>query len=72
MAQLAALSGTQADEYLNARPKYPTLWYKVLAVRTSDHKVAWDVGTGNGQAAVGICFLLIYNNNSIISFFHVI
>lgn len=59
MAQLAALSGKQADEYLNARPKYPTLWYKVLASRTSDHKVAWDVGTGNGQAAIGVCFLFV-------------
>jgi hypothetical protein len=57
MAQLAALSGKQADEYLNARPKYPTIWYKVLAGRTSNHKVAWDVGTGNGQAAIGVCFL---------------
>ncbi|KAG7561637.1 S-adenosyl-L-methionine-dependent methyltransferase [Arabidopsis thaliana x Arabidopsis arenosa] len=54
MAQLAALSGKQADEYLNARPKYPTIWYKVLAGRTSNHKVAWDVGTGNGQAAIGV------------------
>ncbi|CAN8267899.1 unnamed protein product [Cochlearia groenlandica] len=54
MAQMAALTETQANMYLNARPKYPTIWYKVLSGRTSDHKVAWDVGTGNGQAAIGV------------------
>lgn len=57
MAQMATLTGKQANEYLNARPTYPTIWYKVLAGRTSNHKVAWDVGTGNGQAALGVCYL---------------
>ncbi|VVB06478.1 unnamed protein product [Arabis nemorensis] len=51
---MAALTEMQAKEYLNARPKYPTEWYRVLAGRTTDHKVAWDVGTGNGQAAIGV------------------
>lgn len=60
MAQMAALTDMQAKEYLNARPKYPTQWYRVLAGRTTDHKVAWDVGTGNGQAAIGVCFIFIY------------
>lgn len=57
MAQMATLTAKQANEYLNARPKYPTIWYKVLAGRTSNHKVAWDVGTGNGQAALGVSYL---------------
>ncbi|WZZ18082.1 hypothetical protein YC2023_111171 [Brassica napus] len=54
MAQMVTLTEKQANEYLNARPTYPTIWYKVLAGRTSNHKVAWDVGTGNGQAALGV------------------
>ncbi|ESQ43960.1 hypothetical protein EUTSA_v10006178mg [Eutrema salsugineum] len=54
MAQMAALTKHQANDYLNARPKYPTVWYTVLAGQTSDHKMAWDVGTGNGQAAIGV------------------
>ena len=57
MAQMATLTEKQANEYLNARPTYPTIWYKVLAGRTSNHKVAWDVGTGNGQAALGVHYL---------------
>ncbi|WZZ17456.1 hypothetical protein YC2023_110545 [Brassica napus] len=51
---MAALSEKDASAYLDARPRYPTDWYKKIAERTQDHKFAWDVGTGNGQAAIGL------------------
>ncbi|KAK4567047.1 hypothetical protein RGQ29_003045 [Quercus rubra] len=44
----------QADFYVNGRPTYPTEWYSMLAALTPHHSLAWDVGTGNGQAAIGI------------------
>ncbi|XXG60727.1 hypothetical protein AAC387_Pa04g2564 [Persea americana] len=43
-----------ADLYRDARPTYPSDWYLMLAARTPCHSLAWDVGTGNGQAAIGI------------------
>lgn len=60
---MAALSEKEAEAYLDARPRYPVDWYKKIAARTQDHKSAWDVGTGNGQAAIGVikissCFYL--------------
>ncbi|KAJ4904847.1 S-adenosyl-L-methionine-dependent methyltransferases superfamily protein [Raphanus sativus] len=51
---MAALSEKEAEAYLDARPRYPVDWYKKIAARTQDHKSAWDVGTGNGQAAIGL------------------
>ena len=44
----------QADFYVNGRPTYPTEWYSMLAALTPHHSLAWDVGTGNGQAAIGV------------------
>uniref|UniRef100_A0A7N2MRE8 Uncharacterized protein n=1 Tax=Quercus lobata TaxID=97700 RepID=A0A7N2MRE8_QUELO len=44
----------QAGFYADARPTYPTEWYSMLAALTPHHSLAWDVGTGNGQAAIGI------------------
>lgn len=55
---MAALSEKDAAAYLDARPRYPIDWYKKIAARTQDHKFAWDVGTGNGQAAIGVNFLI--------------
>ncbi|KAL1192999.1 hypothetical protein V5N11_009413 [Cardamine amara subsp. amara] len=51
---MSILSEKLADAYLNARPKYPIDWFTKLAARTGQHKLAWDVGTGNGQAATGL------------------
>lgn len=51
---MAALSEKEAEAYLDARPRYPIDWFKKIAARTQDHKFAWDVGTGNGQAAIGL------------------
>ena len=43
-----------AQTYAQYRPKYPEEIYAYLAALTSKHSLAWDCGTGNGQAAVGL------------------
>ncbi|GAY64925.1 hypothetical protein CUMW_237310 [Citrus unshiu] len=50
---MARLFNKQAKLYLDARPTYPREWYSMLASLTTHHLLAWDVGTGNGQAALG-------------------
>jgi ubiquinone/menaquinone biosynthesis C-methylase UbiE len=44
----------QSDIYLKYRPHYPIELYAYLASLTNEHSLAWDCGTGNGQAAVGL------------------
>ncbi|CAK7354788.1 unnamed protein product [Dovyalis caffra] len=56
---LEGLFDKQADLYLDGRPTYPTQWYSMLADHTLHHSLAWDVGTGNGQAALGALVDLI-------------
>ncbi|XP_048335700.2 uncharacterized protein LOC125423904 [Ziziphus jujuba] len=51
---MAGLFEKQAEDYLNARPTYPKEWYSKLAALTHHRNLAWDVGTGNGQAALGV------------------
>ncbi|KAF5745109.1 methyltransferase [Tripterygium wilfordii] len=51
---MAGLFDKQADLYLDGRPTYPSEWYSMLAARTPRHSLAWDAGTGNGQAAIGL------------------
>ncbi|KAH7861890.1 hypothetical protein Vadar_032244 [Vaccinium darrowii] len=51
---MAGLFDKQAETYLDARPHYPAEWYSMLADRTTLHSLAWDVATGNGQAAIGV------------------
>lgn len=51
---MAGLFDKQADLYLDARPNYPSSWYSLLSDRTTLHSLAWDVGTGNGQAALAL------------------
>ncbi len=43
-----------ATAYAEARPRYPVALFAWLATLTPSHDVAWDCGTGNGQAAVGL------------------
>lgn len=43
-----------ADAYSRARPGYPATLFAWLASQTDGHALAWDCGTGNGQAAGGI------------------
>ena len=44
----------QANDYARYRPLYPAALYDYLASLTPEHDRAWDVGTGNGQAAIGL------------------
>ncbi len=44
----------QAELYARYRPLYPEQLYNYLSSLCSQHKLAWDCGTGNGQAALGI------------------
>jgi SAM-dependent methyltransferase len=40
--------------YLKYRPHYPPELFEYLQTLTEGHELAWDCGTGNGQAAVGL------------------
>ncbi len=42
----------QAPDYARYRPNYPEALFSWLADRSPGHALAWDVGCGNGQAAV--------------------
>ncbi len=44
----------QAREYARSRPQYPTGLFKWLSSLVENHEQAWDVATGNGQAAVAL------------------
>ncbi len=46
------LFSSDSKLYASARPSYPDALVSFLLSKTSDYKVAWDVGTGNGQLAV--------------------
>lgn len=43
-----------AAAYADARPHYPGALFEWLAALTAGHDLAWDCGTGNGQAALGL------------------
>jgi ubiquinone/menaquinone biosynthesis C-methylase UbiE len=43
-----------ASAYADARPHYPDTLFAWLATFTANHDTAWDCGTGNGQAALGL------------------
>lgn len=44
----------RAAEYARFRPRYPVELFDFLASLTPRRELAWDCGTGNGQAAVGL------------------
>lgn len=44
----------QAKEYARRRPGYPAAMFDYLASLTSSKELAWDCGTGNGQAALAL------------------
>ena len=44
----------QADTYARYRPRYPDALFAYLASVAPAHDRAWDCGTGNGQAALGL------------------
>jgi ubiquinone/menaquinone biosynthesis C-methylase UbiE len=43
-----------ADEYSRFRPVHPTELFEYLNRVVPDHELAWDCGTGNGQAALAL------------------
>lgn len=44
----------RAESYARARPTYPDRLFVELAKRAPGHELAWDSGTGSGQAAIGL------------------
>ena len=45
---------TTAASYADYRPSYPRELFEWLASVAPDRRVAWDCGTGSGQAALGL------------------
>jgi len=43
-----------ADDYARYRPNYPAALFEFLAQSVPERELAWDAGTGNGQAALGL------------------
>lgn len=43
-----------AENYRRYRPDYPDQLFHYLAMLSDNHENAWDVATGNGQAAIGL------------------
>ncbi|KAL0346180.1 UNVERIFIED_CONTAM: putative methyltransferase DDB [Sesamum radiatum] len=48
---MAQLFIKQAEQYSKGRPSYPQELFNFIAAKTPSHDLAWDVGTGSGQAA---------------------
>ena len=48
------LFSLQASDYAKYRPHYPPALFDFLATLTPRRDLAWDCGTGNGQAAVAL------------------
>ncbi|HYG65995.1 MAG TPA: SAM-dependent methyltransferase, partial [Thermoanaerobaculia bacterium] len=46
-------SGHAAD-YASFRPGYPAVLFERVAALPRHRRLAWDCGTGSGQAAVGL------------------
>jgi ubiquinone/menaquinone biosynthesis C-methylase UbiE len=43
-----------ANIYLRYRPTYPKELFEYLKSLTTEHTLAWDCGTGNGQSAINL------------------
>ncbi len=43
-----------SETYVRHRPTYPNELYSYLASIVPHRRLAWDCGTGNGQAALGL------------------
>ncbi|KAF8398271.1 hypothetical protein HHK36_017198 [Tetracentron sinense] len=57
---MTELFNKQAKQYTESRPSYPFDLFQFIASKTPVHDLAWDVGTGSGQAAQSIA--RIYKN----------
>ncbi|KAJ4771546.1 S-adenosyl-L-methionine-dependent methyltransferases superfamily protein [Rhynchospora pubera] len=51
---MAGVFDKTAEQYAQRRPGYPKEWFSMLASLTPEHKVAWDAGSGSGQAAISV------------------
>lgn len=51
---MADLFVKQAKEYSETRPSYPPELFEFIASKTPGYDLAWDVGTGSGQAATSL------------------
>ena len=54
---MAELFIKQAGDYAEGRPSYPPELFEFIASKTPSQDLAWDVGTGNGQAARSVSFI---------------
>ncbi|KAL5546510.1 hypothetical protein UlMin_006197 [Ulmus minor] len=54
---MAELFIKQAKQYAETRPDYPKELFEFIASKTPDHDLAWDVGTGSGQAAQSLAMI---------------
>ena len=54
MANFQDLFSQHSDCYARARPSYPPELFSYLAGLVAERRLAWDVGTGNGQAAIDL------------------
>lgn len=54
MLSFQDLFSKHAACYAQARPGYPAELFDYLAGLCVEHKLVWDVGTGSGQAAIGL------------------
>ncbi|XP_027177165.1 putative methyltransferase DDB_G0268948 [Coffea eugenioides] len=51
---MADLFLNQAEQYSVSRPNYPQELFHFIASKTPHHDLAWDVGTGSGQATLSV------------------
>ncbi|VVB03009.1 unnamed protein product [Arabis nemorensis] len=57
---MAKLFIKQAEQYAAGRPNYPIKLFDFIASKTRCHDLAWDVGTGSGQATQSLA--RVYKN----------
>lgn len=53
-ARQTMVFGDNADDYRAFRPHYPDALFAWLARAAKENRLAWDCGSGSGQAAVGL------------------
>lgn len=53
---MAKLFIKQAAQYAEGRPSYPSELFEFIASKTPCKDLAWDAGTGSGQAARSVSF----------------
>ena len=54
MSDTSRLFSDKSDIYARARPTYPDEIFHFIKDLCTEHKLAWDCATGNGQAAKGL------------------